>query len=136
MKTCTKCGEVKALDAFHQSKPGKRHPHCAACALAYAAAYRKANPEKLKAKAKAIRKANLETYRANGAAYRKANPEKKAAIAARSIAEMRPSYIGVLLGIHVSALTPELIALKREQLEIRRLARQLKQATKDEHASI
>ena len=37
MKTCTKCGLVKALDEFHPSKRGAqgRHTYCAACMKTY-----------------------------------------------------------------------------------------------------
>ena len=46
---------------------------------AQSAAYYKANPEKVKAQSAAYYKANLEKEKAQKAAYRKANPEKRRA---------------------------------------------------------
>lgn len=45
MKRCSKCGETKALDAFHSQPSGKfgRFSYCKPCANAYAKATKKRN---------------------------------------------------------------------------------------------
>jgi len=53
-KVCTKCGETKPLDQFHNrtaAKDGKQ-PACATCMTAWALAWNKANPEYHNQKAK------------------------------------------------------------------------------------
>ena len=167
MKTCTKCGEVKALAAFSKDK-GKKdglHGVCKQCRSDAYAAYKKSNPEKFKALKSAWNKANPEKVKAHrvkyykdnagkiatrNAAYYKANAEKinhrvaantdterQRDYSAKRAAAMSGSYVRNALRIPAAAsIAPELISLKREQLETYRLAKQLKQATKDEHASI
>jgi len=44
--------------------------------------------------------------------------------------KMAVSYVSTVLRMKTADITPELIAIKREQLAIHRLSRQLKQATK------
>ena len=153
MKTCTKCGEVKALDAFHKNSTRKDGicEICKACVQARGKTYRAANSEKIAATAAAYRAANIDAEVKRWAAYRAANREKqstyKAAYRLANIEMYRarnsankenltPCYIAHVMRIKTSELTPGLYELKREQLETRRLAKQLKQATKDEHASI
>jgi hypothetical protein len=92
-KPCTKCGETKPTTEFSKNartRDGLR-PWCKACVNIYSAAYRAANPEKVKACIAKSRAANPEKekeraakwYAANRAkraaqvrAYRQANPEK------------------------------------------------------------
>lgn len=66
-KPCGKCG------ADDRNKSGK----CRPCQSAYDAAYRKANPEKLKIADAAYRKANTEKISISRAANYRAHPEKK-----------------------------------------------------------
>ena len=144
-KTCSKCGEVKAVSEFYS---GRARP-CKKCISADGAAYCKANPEKVVARSAAYRKANHEKAAAYKAAYRKenpekhaaknaawgkANPEKVAAIKKSSVLEMRPAYIAGVIGLPTSHLTPELLALKREQLTTHRLSKQITQAIKAQGA--
>ena len=138
MKTCTKCGEVKALDAFYNRKRSSDGlmGYCKQCTALVASVYRKATPGKFKARKTAYRNANQEKAKAWNSKYRKANREKLKDKAAKLVAEMGKSYISTLTGIPAAFLTPEVLAIKREQLETHRLAKQLRQATKDEHASI
>jgi hypothetical protein len=118
MKTCSKCGESKPFEAFHRDRhcsDGMRL-WCKPCAKAARKAWHDANPEKVKAERKAWKDANHEKVKAW---Y----------VAAREV--MQPSYIASKLHIPVKDLTPELLALKREQLEIHRLAREAKQKLKE-----
>ena len=168
MKTCTKCGEVKALDAFHKnSKTKDGHNYkCKPCAISVASAWAKANPEKraindaayrarhgdkenerkrsycaqnkdkVSASNKKWRDLNPERCRARSVAWAQTNSEKITAYQKSYRDALKKNYIAASLKIKVSELSPELYELKREQLETRRLAKQLKQATKEEHASI
>ena len=144
-KVCSKCGEVKAVAEFRV----KRNT-CTACGKAYQAAYRKANaekvaatraawlkanPEKMAAYQAAHCKANAGKVAAQRAAYRKANPEKVAAKNAAQILKMMPAYLAAVIGLPVSHLSPELIALKREQLATYRLSKQITQAIQAQGAS-
>lgn len=65
-------------------------------------------------------------YRAKQAAWANANP----AHAVARISELGDSYIAGTLGMKTAEAPPELIALKREQLTMHRMARELKQAAK------
>ena len=79
MKTCIKCGEVKALTEFYKSKPrcGDRlRGDCKSCAKARAKARYEANPEKIKASDKARYEANSEKIKARSKDYYEANSEK------------------------------------------------------------
>lgn len=89
-KTCSKCGEVKPVDAFG------RHHWCKSCTTAYSKGYREANteqvreknrmckkswreanPEEERTRAKSYREANLEKEHARAKAYRESNQEKE-----------------------------------------------------------
>lgn len=80
-KTCSKCGEVKALSEFY-----KNCSPCKNCKDLHVAAYRKANPEKAAARNANWRKANPEKVAAAQAAYRKKKPENPEKAAARKAA--------------------------------------------------
>ncbi len=62
MKTCTKCGETKALTEFHKKKASRDglRTQCKSCRNVIQKAYCKANPEKVKAGQKAWRETNKE----------------------------------------------------------------------------
>lgn len=64
MKTCTKCGETKAVDAFYLDR-GERRAACAACVRAHVAAHRAANRDAIAAR-------DRERYRADPSAKRAA----------------------------------------------------------------
>ncbi len=98
VKTCTKCGETKAATSefFGADKRGKDglRSKCKGCYAAGMAAYRMANPDRVRAdraytarsraaapevyraRVNAWAKANAETKRQCDAEYRQANPEK------------------------------------------------------------
>ena len=69
MKTCTKCGEIKALTEFYKRKASRDGlmPLCKTCEKARSKAYYEANPEKAKARFRAWYETpagKLSTYRA------------------------------------------------------------------------
>lgn len=137
-KACTKCGAVKPLSEFNKKDYGRRFcSHCKKCALEYQKKRRKENPlierERQKRKrdknplshresVKKSRLKNHEYYKKRNIEYYKKNPEKRA--------------INLLIqqGFTRDQITPELIELKREQIEMVRLSRQLKQAVKENNA--
>jgi hypothetical protein len=133
-------------------------PRCKACVLAWLAEDRKANPQKYREreaatyqrhaekKKAAVRdwrtknpekvaeqtrqwqKANPDKCREADMRYATSNPEKVREKARRIRASMTDAYIAGQLQLSVKRAPPELIALKREQLAIKRMARELKKA--------
>ncbi len=94
---------------------------------AYSKAYNEANREKLAAKYKAYREANREKV----AAYREANREKVSARDKATIENLALSYVSQRLNMKPSEVTPELLELKREQLRLSRLTRELKKESQN-----
>lgn len=117
-KTCTKCGETKVLSAFtkNKSKRGGLQSHCKACTAAESAAWRAANRDKIKAQ-----------YAANPGKFK----AKNRAGNAKQREGLTPSYIAHVLRTSTKELTPELLELKRQQIELHRLQRQLQATLKD-----
>jgi 5-methylcytosine-specific restriction endonuclease McrA len=78
MKTCTKCGEIKPLDAFgvDNSKPDRLSIYCRPCKNSKVAAWRRENPERTR---ELGRKSDAKRY---------ADPAKRAAILARNTARL------------------------------------------------
>ena len=157
MKTCKKCGESKGLDAFSGARS-----ECKACVAKYDAKYhaenvekvrarkakyyaensekvraRKAkwraeNPEKVRARHAKYHAENVEKERAIKAKWRAENPEKERAIKAKCRASLTDGYIADLLDLPAKKVPPQLIELKREQILLQRLAKEMKQeATKE-----
>ena len=77
-KVCTKCGEDKPLTEFYRDsrRSDGLTSSCKKCNNFLKAEYRKANPEKMKARDAAYHKANLEKKKAYWSEYYKANQEK------------------------------------------------------------
>lgn len=89
-------------------------------------AYRN-NPEKYKELAKRAALENPEKYRQRHQRWRAANPDK----VNTHVSRLTDAYVRDTLsnmGVPRQIATPELIALKREQLAIKRMARELKKA--------
>ena len=78
-KKCTKCGEVRALDAFGLNCKASdgRQSHCKVCRTAATRKWRTDNPEKKRAADCKYRLANSEKCRATGRKWRAANREKR-----------------------------------------------------------
>lgn len=79
LKKCSKCGEVKARTEFHKNSQRKdgTSSQCKCCVRLYHSKYRKANPDKVKAKSAKYYRANTEKEKARCAKYRKENAEKE-----------------------------------------------------------
>lgn len=166
-KTCTKCGEMRALNEFPlKTKSTSRCARCKACTAEYHKQYRVRNKEKLvaykrdryqkvgKYRQRACRLNNPEVHRSQSChAYYKdknrwmdrvrryaANHQEdvkkwKQASYRRSVDECKPSYIAKLFtrysGFKVAEIPIDVIAMKRGQLQLIRLTRQLKQTVKE-----
>lgn len=80
-KACSKCRRDLPLEAFGVDRRAKsgRVTYCLECKRAASAAWRVANPARVKARVAEYYAANREKARARNAAWRKANPEKRRA---------------------------------------------------------
>ena len=109
-------------------------------------AYRQANKEAIAARDKAYRQANKEAIAAREKAYRQANKEaiaarekawkqaNKEAIAARDkdrVNKLVDRYVAAALCMSAKDCPPDLIELKREQIRISRLTKQLTKLIKE-----
>lgn len=85
MKTCSRCGETKPLEAFTRQKAGKDgyRASCRDCCFAYNAAYREAHREELRAYNARYRADNLESVREKARNWHKENRAKSNANGAR-----------------------------------------------------
>jgi hypothetical protein len=59
--------------------------------------------------------------------WKKSNPEKARASNNAKVERLTPAYVAALLKMKVSEVTPELLELKREQIDMYRLVSQLNQ---------
>lgn len=77
MKACSKCGEIKPLDAFYAQKDGLygRKSYCKACATGASRAYHEANKDAMNAKRMARAKANKESENERKRAWAATNTE-------------------------------------------------------------
>ena len=133
-KACTRCGAVKLMTEFGTEKRTRdgRTAQCKACIYKKNKAWSQANNTGRHYKSqRAWAKKNPDKCRKYIDAWRARNKdyalEAGRARAAIRVALISPSYCATIIGIPTAELTPELLALKREQLTIRRLARQLKE---------
>lgn len=146
-KTCSKCGDVKAVEMFR-----KRRTKCRLCEAyeqrvyaknnpekvkalrkkyiqkntakekARQKKYREENPEKAKASAKKYREANPGKEKARQKKYHEENPERSKEQHKKAKDELRDSYIKVLLTLQLrckaSELPSELIEVKRKHFQV------------------
>ncbi len=147
-KACTKCGVLKLLPEFYAHE-GCKDGHanvCKLCRRASSKAWRQKNKrkdleskyrwkennrEKYLAKERERRSKNKERYLASHMTWIAKNPEKakamRRAASAKQTERMNDCYVANALRLKKADAPPELLALKREQLTIHRLARQLKE---------
>lgn len=144
-RLCKQCDRLKC-EQWRRANPAKakaarddwraRHPDVV---KQYSADYYKKNPQKGSER----RRANVEAYRATKTAWRKKNidserqretqwkhqnRDKVKAANKQRIDNISPAYAAGLMNLPVAIAPLELIALKREQLAIKRMARELKKA--------
>ena len=126
MKRCTKCGEMKAPDAFSKDARAKDglFARCKACAAAHTAAYYAANAEKVRFNAAAYRAANPDKVRASAGAWRAANPDKvRAYKGAYSVAyrAANPDKVRVIQAVYRAA-NPEIVRAQAARRRARKRA--------------
>lgn len=75
MKKCSKCGQIKSLEDFHNQRMGKYgvNSKCKECIKECYAEYRKSNPDKIKLINKIYRENNAEKIRKAGIEFSKNN---------------------------------------------------------------
>lgn len=80
MKTCTKCGDTKPLDAFgkHKLGAGGLRPRCRVCHNAESKAWKDANYDRHIANNRRWKDENRERHNANTRAWAEANAQRKA----------------------------------------------------------
>lgn len=130
-KVCSKCKVEKGVGEFSRGKGRKQGIQnlCKVCSRERNAAYRAANPEKVKELVAAWRAANLEKINKKDDAWRAANPEKVKKKNALRVATAPDSYIKCLL--QLPDPPQELIEMKREQLKMHRATKELQQILQD-----
>ena len=132
-KACTKCGAVNLLSEFGTDKRNRdgRRSHCKACRRKDNDAYRRANMDWAAERQLAWANRNRDKCRQFHNAWKDRNKDNvlmaEKVRNAEQVALASPSYCAGILGIATAELTPELHAMKREQLTTHRLARQLKE---------
>lgn len=142
MKKCTKCGETKAESEFHKHKKTKDglRSDCKICVRTVNRKYNQSSLGKAVAKkykqselGVAVAKKSRAKYNKspNGKAVSKKYEEapKRRAIERERSRKIKlslaTSYVACRLGMRVGQVNSKLIELKREQLEIYRLTKQL-----------
>jgi len=113
MKRCRKCREEKELSEFYNCKAGRdgKYAFCKSCHNARNVQYAAGNSFDKKAAEKK---------------WKTEHPGCQKRYLAKSYTQGAPCFIAQALGVPISQLTPELIELKRAQLEMFRLTKQLK----------
>lgn len=92
---------------------------------------RRANPEKARAVVKVWILENLQRHRGVRKAWRDANTGRVRGYSEKGRASLTPSYVAAVMGLHTPNLTPELLELKREQLTLYRLSKEIKTKLKE-----
>ena len=135
MKTCTKCGIAKGEEEFVKNKHCKNGIEgiCKKCRNDVCKKWRGANPEKSKLYQRSYYKANSEKRKRRSKEWCEVNPEKAKERVSRWIKESDSYPTGLIslkYQIPKSEITPEMIRLKKIELENKRLLKQLKNETK------
>jgi len=86
---------------------------------------REENPEKVKATIRKWREKNPEKVKAAARKWREENPENAKATARKHIEILSDCYVSKRIGALIKDLSPEIIELKREQLSMFRLNKEL-----------
>jgi hypothetical protein len=119
-KPCSKCHEVKDFALFGPDKRAKDKlaSRCRACAYVATLASRAKKPEK---------------YLSHKMNWDRKNPHMVRAAKDRYLERMNDTYLAWLLQMQGfgGGVTQDLIDLKRQQLSVFRLSRQLKEATRE-----
>jgi hypothetical protein len=136
-KMCSKCRILKSKDEFWpdpKSKSGLRS-HCKGCINQATYASRKKRPQHYAAEAAKWRESNPTYSKEYWREWYAQNAEKRARQNAEFIQQAQQAlpdwYVrrALVSGANLSDVPPEMIEMKREQLLLRRFARELRAAT-------
>ena len=129
-KKCSKCGEVKSLGEFYKdsSRPDGHSFWCRPCKCAQVKSWRELNYTKHIENTKKWAMKNPEKRLAMARDRYTKDPSKALNRTRQRTIQLADSYVSNTMGCKVSEVPPALIALKREQLAIKRMARELKKA--------
>lgn len=132
-KTCTKCGETKGLGEFYRdlAKTNGLSSRCRQCCKKQSVSWQRANPQRAR-----------EIGREADKKWARRHPEKvrdksRRRQHRRDISPISDRYVTRLLfGTTTVQAPPTLINLKREQIRLHRLVRQLEQATTEQQENL
>ena len=99
--------------------------------LARQKAWREANKERESARQKARYEANKERESARQKAWREANRDRLLDKHRNAVESLSTFYVAATMGMKTAECPPELIEIKREQLAITRLVKQLNETIKE-----
>lgn len=136
---CTKCKAQKDASMFSPSRVKSGRGWCRECVRPLKQGWIETNKElskEVKARsAKKSRQVNPEASRDQSSGWRERNPqawaESRKRYRDRSIGELLPWYLASHLDLTVQKAPPELLELKREQLTVKRLSKQIKTKLKE-----
>lgn len=149
-KRCTKCGEAKPLADFHKQKLGRYGVASTSksCVRSRSKQYYEQNTKAISDRRKKWRQDNKDAFLTRQRKYYAANRDKCLAYhnkhaslnyqkvretsrlaQARAVNNLSDGYVKQLLErARVADVPPEILALKREQVRLRRIANKLKRA--------
>ncbi len=104
---------------------------CKVCACAKTRAWKAENAARKKAADNAYRERHRDRKIEYLRSYYEQHQEARTEKLKKEVAEITPRYVADLLKMHPAKLTPELVKLKQEQITLRRMARQLKDAIRE-----
>lgn len=137
MKRCSICKQLKAEECFgiKRNSPDGLRGQCRQCRAAYTHSFYEANKSRLMAEQGAWRKTEAgracrAKHARNSAAFKRGARKREL----KEIAELSDRYIKRRLkkaGFDPGLITLEIIVLKRQQLEAKRMAQNLRKAMKN-----
>lgn len=116
MKLCNRCGVIKEESHFYarSDRIGVLRPQCKQCEGERFKQYRSQNPDKFKA-------------------YQSRRPRRdRAKYRAKQAKDLADYYVAGLLKLPLNKVPPEFLKLKREQIQLLRLTRELNEAVKQQ----
>jgi transposase-like protein len=75
-KRCTKCGQTKHVQEFHNSGRGRRRPDCKDCRRQYRAGYNAANRERIRGQWRSYYESNKDKESERKAAWYQVNRDR------------------------------------------------------------
>lgn len=133
-KLCRTCGLTLPGDAFYRSKKGCHlglANRCKRCQREYHRVWSLRNRDRVQAAHRKYRETDW--FHEVRQRYQRTSPiykEHQRIYQSRQISVVSRGYAAHLLGISIAEVTPEILAMKQVQVEVKRMALLLKQALK------